>query len=64
MPDYGYTLSSHDPERPWLVVSIEHRPSRSTKGVDFRQWARDNYSEPRWRVEADPWQFGKSLWRR
>jgi hypothetical protein len=64
MPDYGYTLSEHDPERPWIVVAIEHRTVTLELGVDFLQWARDTWPAPVFSVEPDPWHFGPTLWPR
>lgn len=56
--EYGYTLSEHDPSRPWVVLGIEHRTVTLPDSVTFRDWARDNWPGPRWRVEPDPWQLG------
>jgi hypothetical protein len=60
--EYGYTLSEHDPDRPWIVRSIEHRTVTLDDGVSFQEWARQNYPAPRWSVEPDPWQLSQTLW--
>ena len=64
VPEYGYTLSEHDPERPWVVLRMEHLTVLLPDGASFGQWARDTWPAPRWRVEADPWQLAQALWPR
>jgi hypothetical protein len=64
VPEFGYTLTEHDPEKPWLVVGIEHRTVTLPDSISFGEWARQNYPRPRWTVESDPWQLGPTLWPR
>jgi hypothetical protein len=64
VPEYGFTLSEHDTERSWLVLSVEHRTVELPDDVSFYEWSRETWPPPRWRVEPDPWQFGPTLWPR
>jgi hypothetical protein len=27
MREYGFTITEHDPDRPWMVLASEHRTS-------------------------------------
>jgi hypothetical protein len=62
MPEYGFTLSEHDPERPWIVRSIAQETVALPDGTDFGEWAREHYPAPRFSVQQDPWQLGRELW--
>jgi len=53
--EYGFTITEHDPERPWIVLAREHRTVRLPEGLQF--------FTPRWSVELDPWPFA-SAWPR
>jgi hypothetical protein len=64
MPEHGYTLTEHDPERPWIVLRVEHRTVELPDGASFYEWALENWPAPRWRVEPDPWQLEPTLWPR
>jgi hypothetical protein len=64
VPHYGYTVTEHDPERPWIVVGREHRTITLDDGVSFFDWAHDHWPSPRWEVELDPWQLSPGLLRR
>jgi hypothetical protein len=56
--EYGFTITEHDPDRPWLVLGSEHRTIKLPDGQDFFGWAREGWPSPRWSVELDPWQLG------
>jgi hypothetical protein len=62
--EYGYTLVEHDPERPWIVLSMTHQTVTLEAGGSFSEWARETWPAPRWEVEPDPWSFGTTLWPR
>lgn len=55
--DYGFTITEHDPERPSMVLSSEHRTIKLPDGLEFFAWERDQWPAPQWSVELDPWQF-------
>jgi hypothetical protein len=55
VPEYRYTLTEHDPHRPWLVVRQTHRTFALDDGVIFFDWAHDEWPAPRWSFTLDPW---------
>jgi len=57
--EYGFTITEHDPDRPWMVLSSEHRAVKLADGRDFFTWAREQWPAPRWSVELDPWQLSQ-----
>jgi hypothetical protein len=57
MPEFGFTVSEHHPERPWIVVGSEHRTIQLDDGATFFEWAHEHWPEPRWTIELDPWQL-------
>lgn len=57
MKTFSFTIAEHDPERPWIVMRLEHRTVELDAGADFFAWVREHWPEPRWSVELDPWQL-------
>jgi len=57
VPDYSFTVTEHDPRRPWIVLSSEHRTVTLEGDTSFFAWAAEHWPAPRWRVELDPWQL-------
>jgi hypothetical protein len=57
MREYGFTITEHDPDRPWMVLSSEHRTIKLPDGMDFLTWAREQWPAPRWSVQVDPWEL-------
>jgi len=57
MREYRFTITEHDPDRPWIVLSSEHRTIKLPDGREFFAWAREQWPAPRWSVVLDPWQF-------
>ena len=57
MPEYGFTLTEHDPERPWIVVGQEQRIVWLDDEARFFEWAAEQWPGPRWTAELDPWQL-------
>ncbi len=55
MREYGFTITEHDPDRPWMVLVSEHRTIKLADGLDFFTWADRQWPAPRWSVELDPW---------
>ena len=55
MSEYGYTITEHDAERPWIVLSTEHRTVKLKDGTNFFAWARRAWPGPRRSVQLDPW---------
>jgi hypothetical protein len=58
MREYGFTVTEHDPHRPWMVLSSEHRTVKLPDGVEFFSWAREQWPSTRWTVQLDPFQLG------
>jgi len=58
VPELGYTVTEHDPERPWIVVGTSHGRVTLPDDTNFFTWAHENWPAPRWTVELDPWALG------
>jgi hypothetical protein len=54
---FTYTLTEHDPAKPWLIVGQEHRTVELDDGVDFFAWAGEQWPAPRRSVQLDPRQL-------
>lgn len=54
MREYGFTITEHDPDRPWMVLSSEHREIKLPDGQNFFAWAHEHWPEPRWSIDLDP----------
>jgi hypothetical protein len=44
-------------ERPWIVVSSEHRTVTLEDRAAFFSYAHEHWPAPRWTVTLDPWQL-------
>jgi hypothetical protein len=55
MIEYGFTLTEHDRERPWIVIGRAHHKVTLEAEESFFQWVAENWPAPRWTVELDPW---------
>jgi hypothetical protein len=53
--EYGFTITEHDLERPWVVLGRTHRTITLDDEESFFEWAARNWPGPRWSVELDPW---------
>jgi hypothetical protein len=60
-PEYGYTLTEYDPERPWIVIRQEHRTITLDDGLNFFEWAHEQWPATAWTAELDPWQLARTL---
>jgi hypothetical protein len=58
VPEYNFTVTDHDLERPWIALGSEHRTVTLEDGASFLAWARERWPQPRWTIELDPWQLG------
>jgi len=54
VPEFAYTVTMYDPDRPWIVASREHGTVQLADGVDFGAWARQQYPDPQTTVQLDP----------
>jgi hypothetical protein len=57
VPEYRYTATEHDPERPWIVRGTSHGTVALEEGANFFEWVAENWPAPRWSVQLDPWQL-------
>ena len=58
MPEFRFTATEHDPERPWIVRGQDHCTVTLDDGLQFFAWAAEQFPPPRWTVELDPFQLG------
>jgi hypothetical protein len=64
MREYGYTVTEHDAERPWIVLETSHETVALADGVNFFDWVQERWPAPRWSIELDPHELTKALWSR
>jgi hypothetical protein len=61
LPDNSYTVTEHDPDKPWLVLGRSHGKVTLEDGASFFVWAAEHWPVPRWSVELDPYQLAPWL---
>lgn len=54
---FSYTVTEHDPVRPWLIIGQERRSIDLEDGRAFFVWAAKNWPADRFTVNLDPWQL-------
>lgn len=42
MREYGFAVTEHDPDRPWMVLASEHRTIKLPDGRPFFAWAHNS----------------------
>jgi hypothetical protein len=57
VPSFAYTLTEHNPAKPWLIVGQEHRTVDLADSTNFFEWAGEQWLAPRWSVQLDPRQL-------
>jgi hypothetical protein len=57
MRTYRFTLTEHDPDRPWIVRGQDRQTITLAEGANFFEWAHEQWPPPQWSVELDPWQL-------
>jgi hypothetical protein len=57
---YGFTITEHDPDRPWIVLGVQRQTAELDESVDFYTWAHERWAGSRFTVQLDPWQLGTS----
>jgi hypothetical protein len=57
MPEYSFTVTEHDTDRPWIVVGSDHCKVVLEDAASFYEWAHQQWPAPRWTVELDPGQL-------
>lgn len=61
MPQFSFTVTEHDPERPWIMVGRERQSATFDDARGFYRWAKERWPAPRCTVELDPWQLSPTL---
>jgi hypothetical protein len=46
MPEYRYTVTEHDPERPWIVRGSSHEEVALPDDSSFFEWAQEHWPAP------------------
>jgi hypothetical protein len=52
---WSFTVTEHEPDRPWIVTNRKHRTIELDDGASFFEWAAQHYPGERFTVELDPW---------
>jgi hypothetical protein len=61
---YGFTVFTHDPDRPWVILGSERRTIELDDHVVFSDWATNAYPRDRFTVQIDAWGDSPKLGRR
>jgi hypothetical protein len=54
---FSFTVTEYDPQRPWIVTSVEQRSVEDD--AEFFAWARERWPAERFTVQIDPWQLSR-----
>lgn len=55
---YSYTLTEHDPDKPWLIVRVRTQMKvELDDGRSFFEWAHEQWPTERYTVQLDPYQL-------
>jgi hypothetical protein len=57
MREYGYTITEHDPDHPWIVRDQRHETVKLDHGINFFAWAAGQYPREHFTIELDPWEL-------
>ncbi len=58
---FSFTVTGHDPDRPWIVTGAEQRTVELEDEVDFFAWAAERWPAERFTVQLDPWELSRLL---
>jgi hypothetical protein len=58
--EYRYSLTGHDPQRPWIVLESRRLVVELEDDDAFFEWASREWPRDRFTVELDPWQLRPS----
>jgi hypothetical protein len=56
---YSFTVTEHDPDKPWIVVGTGRHTVELEDGQDFFRWAVARWPSDRFTVQLDPWQLAQ-----
>jgi hypothetical protein len=55
VPEFRYTITEYDPQRPWLIVGPLRRMTVDLEeGEDFSTWAAQVWPRPRFQAQIEP----------
>jgi hypothetical protein len=54
---YSFTVTEHDAEKPWIVLSTGRHSVQLEDGEEFFAWAAEQWPRERFTVQLDPWQL-------
>lgn len=57
MREYSFSVTEHDPDRPWVVRGHRRGVVELADDQDFFTWAHAAWPSDRCTVELDPWQL-------
>jgi hypothetical protein len=55
MRRYGFQLTEHDEQKPWLILSQRHEEVELPGDAAFYSWIAKHYPNSRYSVDPDPW---------
>ena len=58
---FSFTVTEHDPDRPWIVTGVEQRTVELEDDVEFFGWAAERWPAKRFTVQLDPWELSRLL---
>jgi hypothetical protein len=58
---FSFTITEHDPDRPWIVTGVAQRTAELEDDVDFFVWAAERWPADRFTVQIDPWELSRLL---
>ena len=58
---FSFTVTEHDPDRPWIVTGVERRTVELEDDVDFFAWAAQRWPAERFTVQLGPWELSRLL---
>ena len=62
MPTFGFQVTEHDPDRPWIILGTRTGLSlEAADGYDFRKKAGQEWPSERFTVELEPGELVKSI---
>jgi hypothetical protein len=60
VPVLQFSVSEHDPSKPWLVIETTRHTAELENETDFFAWTAERWPADRYTVQAAPWQLGPS----
>ncbi len=58
---FSFTVTEHDPQRPWIVTGVENRTVELEDDVNFFAWAAERWPAEWLSIQLDPWELSRLL---